>query len=373
MANFVKWRGPALKSGAPGINKVTQKTEVGQAFKFGIWGGSGLNIGPNDRSVAQINQRDVVEDATNNITWYELVGLREGDCMIEARNPADGRVWDYFQLDVSKRTSATRPRVHGVGYDYQADTKGIGPNWNASMILTLKIALVPASGTGSPPQIADSNGTVFATKPWTDAVWNGWAAKFKKLIERNFSEKMWLAGPAALTELVVTDKGTSYRVNLHCVLRVELTGFAAAHHRVPVVLATQTLPPGPVVVNSNSVTFRSNSTQLDNKDIQTDTGLFGSLTSTAFNTATHEVGHLLGLHHPFEGNPAAALPGNNVYCVVGNADCNAVMGMGNQLRTSYAAPWQQAAASWFNSAGKGYNLKASDFSPSLFRLAPTAV
>jgi hypothetical protein len=375
MANFVKWRGPFLHEGSPSISHTIQKTEVGQAFRFGIYGGSGLNIGPNDPSVAQLNKREAVEGATNNITWYELVGLKEANVMVEARNPADNGVWDYFQLAVAKKAHKVRPHVKGISYDYWVDTTHIGPNWNASMILKLKIGLVPANGTGTPPTMEDQDHTKFLTKAWTNATWNGWANKFKGVIERKWSEKFWLASPATLTELEVTDKKdhSKHRVHLHCVLKVEITSVAAAHHRVPVVQATQSVPPGPVVINSTTATFRSNSTLLDDKDIQTDAGIWPALTSRPFNTATHEVGHLLGLHHPFEGNAAASLPGNSVYCVVGNADCSTVMGLGDELRTSYAQPWQNAAASWFNSAGKGHNLKPSDFTPSLFRLAPADV
>src|SRR5262249_19292435 len=161
-----------------------------------------------------LSARDAVEGSTNNILWYELVGLREGHVMVEARNPGDGAVWDYFQLAVKKQSVKLRPPVRGISYDYHGDTKGIGPDWNGSMILTLRIALVPVNGTGSPPTIKDFNGRTFLTRPWTDAAWNSWVGKFEALIVNRWSEKFWLASPAALTELQVTSKatGTRYRV-----------------------------------------------------------------------------------------------------------------------------------------------------------------
>ena len=49
MANFVKWRGAFNDQGSPSIHNTIQSTTVGQAFRFGIWGGSGLSVGPNNR------------------------------------------------------------------------------------------------------------------------------------------------------------------------------------------------------------------------------------------------------------------------------------------------------------------------------------
>ena len=168
--------------------------------------------------------------------------------------------------------------------------------------------------------------------------------------------------------------GKRYRVNLHCLLKMEFVATPQAQHRVPVVQADRTADAGPLIVNTNSVTFRSDSTRLDQQDLNSvPASVFGTTSTTPFTTATHEVGHLLCLRHPFEGNAASSLPGNSVYCVAAQPDCNAVMGLGNQLRVIYARPWQVAAAAWFNSAGGGYNFTPDQFAPSLTRLAPVVI
>ena len=138
--------------------------------RFGIWGGDGLDIGPNDPSIAQINPRATVEGRGNNILWYELVGLREANVMIEGRNPAGRAVWDYFQLAVKRAAAKPRSPVRGVNYDYYVDAKGIGLDYNASMVLTLKLALTPLNASVA----QDSLGTNFAVQKWTDREWNTW-------------------------------------------------------------------------------------------------------------------------------------------------------------------------------------------------------
>lgn len=304
MGNFVKWRGAYVDEGSPTISHTIQRAEVGQAFRFGFYGlVPGLNIGPNNPAIAQINQRSAVEIATNNITWYELVGLRSAPVMVEARNSADGAVWDYFELVVSNK-GAARPPIHGINYDYQVDTNGIGPNWNASMILTLKIALEPASAGLS---VKDLNGTAWVAKYWSPGEWNRWVAQFRSLIVRNWSEKFWLSTPPSLTELEVPKPGGGKgRVHLHCVLRVDIVSSALAQHRIK------------VVKDDAGGNFRSYSTQYDTADLHTETGY-----AKPFIAAVHEIGHTLGLRRACEIiTPATP------YCVAGDPNSNEVMGNG---------------------------------------------
>jgi hypothetical protein len=354
MANFVKWRGAFNDQGSPSISHSIQMAPVGQAFRFGIWGGDGLAVGPNDPSIAQLNPRATVEGTTNNIIWYELVGLRESNVIVEARNPGDRAVWDYFQLAVKAQPTKIRPAVRGINFDYLVDTKGIGPDYNASMVLTLNLALTPLNAAVA----TDANGTSWPVKKWSDAEWRRWVNQFQSLIIRNWSEKFWLATPPGVQELEVTKSGGGKkRVNLHCVLKLGIVPAASAQHRIEV-----------VKVNApNGVAFRSDSTKYDNADIKTDPPAVTGF-AKSFTTAIHEIGHTLGLHHPCE----AIMPATP-YCVASHPDSNEIMGMGNEYRARYASPWQNAAAAWFNSAGKGHSFQATDFNPSMVRLAPVDV
>jgi hypothetical protein len=354
MAHFVKWRGASLDEGSPSISHTIQSTEVGKAFRFGIWGGDGLTIGPNDRSVAQLNPRMSVEGRTNNITWYELVGLREANVMVEARNPGDGAVWDYFQLAVKKATAKARAPVRGVNFDYHVDTKGIGPDTNASMVLTLKLAMIPHPPT--PAVLPATSPTNWAALPWTPKEWSIWAYRFKSIIERSWSEKFWLTTPASLSELEVAAGGSKRRVQLHCVLRVDIANAASAHHKIKVVKTNA--PPG---------SFPSNSTMYAKQDVNVELPATHGWPKP-FTAVVHEIGHTLGLHHSCEQTTPSA-----PYCALTDPASNEVMAQGNELRPAYATPWQIAAASWFNSSGHGHSLKPNDFPASLYRVAPAPV
>ncbi len=354
MAHFVKWRGPFLAEGSPSISRTIQAAQVGQAYRFGIWGGAGLRVGPNDSSVAEINERAAVERSTNNITWYELVGRREANVMIEARNPGDNAVWDYFQLAVKKGTGKGRAPVHGINYDYSVDTRHVGENTNASLIVKLKVALIPVrAGT----TVTDVGGSSFTAGNWAFSEWNNWQWKFKTVVERHWSEKFWLSAPATLTELEVPKKtGGKARVHLHCVLGIEFAPSATAHHRIQVVKS-----------GAGPYGYRADSTHYD-KDTTTTQPVSVTGFPQPFNTVAHEIGHTIGLHHACE-----SITPSSPYCTAGHPDEAERMAKGGELRPRYATPWQNAAASWFNTNGHGHRLKPSDFTPYMFRIAPADV
>jgi len=355
MGHFVKWRGALLDQGSPAISKTIQTVEVGQAFRFGAWGADGLKIGPNDPSIAQLQPRSAVESRSNNILWFELVGLREGNVMIEMRHPTNNAVWDYFQLAVKKRATKVRTPIKGINYTYYVDTKGINANYNASIVLVLNVALVPLPGDKT---VQDASGTNWTSKWWGIQEWQRWTQQFVSLVQKSWSEKFWLKTPASLTELEVPRSPSGKaRVNLHCVLKVQLVQPAAAQHKITVVKTSAT----------HGLAYRSDSTNYDHKDLKTEPPSVTGF-SQPFNTVVHEIGHSLGLHHACE----ATTP-STPYCLSTDPAVNEVMAKGNQLQAGYATPWQNAAAAWFNADGHGHRYTPSNFPASMTRLAPVPV
>lgn len=238
-------------------------------------------------------------------------------------------------------------------YNYYVDTKGIGPNYNASIVLEWKVALIQVKGG---QLVKDLDGSNFNALNWNGAEWNSWAAKFKRMIESSCSEKIWLSTPVSLHDLEVRDPGGGKRrVNLHCVLKCVLSTSAAAHQIIKVVKAGQ----------SDGGMFRSDSRLLDDADLNIDpVGTYGDQTKP-FTTAVHEIGHDLGFNHACQTTTPST-----PYCVATDPNSGEIMASGDELRARYAAPWQRAAAMWFSSAGTPCT--ASDFTPSFVRLAPVS-
>ena len=354
MPHFVKFVGNPHAAAPPAIKRRDQTTSVGQSIRIGFTNiQSWIDIRANNSSV-RITEREAVEAATNGIAWFEIVGMSEGSAEIIAVDTNTNYVWDQFTLDVKGKVKKNdRPPVRGMTFNYYVDTKGIGSNFNASIVLEWKVALVPVNG----PSVKDSDGIAFGASNWGRGEWNAWTAKFKKMIESAWSERIWLSTPASLHDLEVSDPGGGKRrVNLHCVLKCVLSNSAAAHQIIRVVKAS--LPAVGV--------FRSDSRLLDKNDLNVDpVGTYSGQTKP-FVTAVHEIGHNLGFTHACQATTPAT-----PYCVATDPESGEIMATGNELRARHAMPWQRAAATWFSSAGTP--CLPSDFGPSFVRLAPVAV
>lgn len=353
MPHFVKFAGNPHQAAPPAIKRHDQLISVGTSIRIGFKDiQSWIDVRANNPSV-RITRREAIEGATNGIAWYEIVGMYEGSTEITAVDTNTNYVWDQFTLDIKGKVKTTnRPPIRGVTFNYYVDTKGIGPNYNASVVLEWKVALIPVPAG----PVTDTDGTSFTASKWGND-WNSWTAKFKRTVESAWSERIWLSTPAKLHELEVSDPaGGKRRVNLHCILKCVISHPGAAHQLIRVAKAGQ----------STGGSFRSDSRLLDDADLKNDpVGTYVNQTKP-FNTAVHEIGHDLGFTHACEVTTPST-----PYCVATDPNSAEIMAAGNELRARYATPWQRAAATWFTTGGTPCT--PSDFTPSLVRLAPVAV
>jgi hypothetical protein len=352
--HFVKFDGNPHNPAPPAVKRRDQLISVGTSIRVGFKDTqSWIDVRANNPSV-RITKRAAIENATNGIAWYEIVGMYEGSTEITAVDTNTNYVWDQFTLDIKGKVKTTnRPPIRGMTYNYYVDTKGIGPDYNASVVLEWKVGLIPVKAG----PVQDTDGTVFTAHNWSNNAWNAWAAKFKKTIESAWSEKIWLSTPDTLHELEVSAPGGGKRrVNLHCVFKCIMSHPGSAHQVIQVARTGL----------ANGGIFRSDSRKLDDADLKTDpVGTYVNQTKP-FNTAVHEVGHDLGFTHACQTTTPAT-----PYCLATDPDNAEIMATGNELSVKYAMPWQQAAVMWFSTGGTPCN--RSDFAPSFVRLAPVAV
>jgi len=353
MPHFVKFAGNPHQAAPPAVKRVTQSISVGTSIRVGFKDTqSWIDVRSNNARV-NIAKREAVENVSNGIAWYEIVGMDEGTTEITAVDTNTNYVWDRFTISIKGKAKTTnRPPIRGVTYNYYVDTKGIGANVNASVVIEWKVALIPVPAG----PVTDTVGTTFTAAKWGND-WNSWTAKFKRTVESAWSERIWLSTPAKLHELEVSDPGGGKRrVNLHCVLNCVISSLGAAHQVIRVAKTGF----------STGAPFRSDSRLLDDADLGTDpVGSYGGQTKP-FNTAVHEIGHDLGFTHSCQVTTPST-----PYCLVTDPENAAIMATGNELRASYATPWQRAAALWFSTGGTPCT--SGEFSPSLTRLAPVGV
>jgi hypothetical protein len=94
MAHFINARGAR-------ISNTILYVPVDSSVTIGVWGAAGLNVGPNDSSMAVI--KDLGPDKNNN-RWFSLSPRKIGNVMVEAKQGAS--VWDYFQLAMTLGVAA---------------------------------------------------------------------------------------------------------------------------------------------------------------------------------------------------------------------------------------------------------------------------
>jgi hypothetical protein len=157
---------------------------------------------------------------------------------------------------------------------------------------------------------------------WPAGAFTAWSNRYQRECQSFWDHKFWLQTPADYNDLNVMIGATRYRPNIQCGFYLSLVqGPRFAHTTIAVVY----LAPGETF-------FRSDAGHYDNLDL--DPVNYGpGLNQRAH---LHEVGHLLGLGHSGESNPACV---NNIpICYAGPN----IMGQGEDLDATDALPWQRA-------------------------------
>lgn len=374
MTHFVKWSGPNYHNGAPRISKTIQTIDFNQAFKFGVWGlPDGLEVGPNDPSFGVTTRAEAVVDRDNDITWFDITPRRSGNVLVDIRD-SGGASWDMFQLAVRPQKSAQRPTLRGIDYDVTLDTKGMSKSWNASLKVTLRIHFKQINPKAN-PFVTDTSGFKWYTQAWTAKEWNAFIVEFIAQAKRSLNEKFWLKAPSGISELSTADdaSGATFISNLHCQFDiVPVWDPKGAHQSVEFTKIPKT-PPGTLPMLPADSTHMNNMVIYKIPSSSLVVGVPGEQ-----HRVPHEVRHLLGLHHVFEGmavDANAQATANPNYCRLDSANnphpgCMLSMGVGDGISILDAKPWQKAAVKWFKALGKGYNFADYDFPPSMTRVVP---
>lgn len=171
----------------------------------------------------------------------------------------------------------------------------------------------------------ERKGKTYACRPWLLSEWMSFQRNFKRLVERIWNGKLWLKPPTAFADFDFPSSKPSRRPNVACRLEIEVVAAAGnSHHTMSVVRLA-----------NDDDQMRSHSRLLDNHDLQ----VVKMEEIHTHVTAAHEVGHLLGLHHP----------GDNFYCQIDPNDeiCYSdfsIMGKGTSIDERHAEPWSQQMA-----------------------------
>jgi hypothetical protein len=150
----------------------------------------------------------------------------------------------------------------------------------------------------------DADKTWFAIKPWTPADFTSFKKDFLRQVSV-WSNKFWLAPPAAFADYDYKLGTKTVRPNVYCHLYVDLVSSAAGAHRTIDVVnldkASAARQLGKSASDLNASDFRSHEGLYDSMDVKPvplpfddDKGVTHRLNRSTF---AHEVGHALGLPH----------------------------------------------------------------------------
>lgn len=116
------------------ISKSIQHVRLGHQLRIGVYGAAGLSVGPNDRSFASIKP---LGGSPGDNYWYDLVGLRQGNVMVEAKQGSSA--WDFIQLavDPAGPPAPPQPKANGKYTDNPNEVPTVATQTTAAGLRTL--------------------------------------------------------------------------------------------------------------------------------------------------------------------------------------------------------------------------------------------
>lgn len=289
---------------------------------------------------------------------------------------------DYL-TDSSKTNPSTKlgdETLDNPHFDSKLIVSGRNATTNADLILTLKIQFI-AARPGFIKTRNDAAGTAFPITEWTAADnFSAWCKNACRVAEETWNGKLWLKTPYGFNGLDYTENSVTYRPNIHCGFRcVEASSPSEAHCRVTVARIDEqrAKEQGLGQYASNFVTWSYRDTWKLGAGANYEGGIIKQ------TTACHEVGHLLGLHHIGEVKSvkgcflANSLPWSGANACYGSDDpnpshSNNIMGMGMEVTSANALPWQTEMCKYANEL-KGWYLTPERWAASSSRVAPQPV
>jgi hypothetical protein len=180
----------------------------------------------------------------------------------------------------------------------------------------------------------DADGMKWPVGRWTRAAWDRWTLEYLVQVHETWDEAFTLVPPNAYDGFL-WPQSKPVRRNVSCRLYLTLVNNRDEAHATIGVYN---------VLTSGGEGFRSNSYGYGSQDIKpVKSG--GSGATWEYKTMPHEVGHLLGLPHVNQGDPACrAAPGSGICYGKDLKQKMNVMGHGGTLSLDNAKPWIERIA-----------------------------